>query len=207
MSPLHSDEKQLLLQIDRKTIESALGRSGKPEIPVAVRSLAAPSGAFVTLRRSGRLCGCIGRVSSGETLVSVVAECAIAAATDDPRFRRLEAADLCEVEIELSVLSPLWCATPGEVVPGVHGIIVSRGERRGVLLPQVATEHHWLRERLLEEACQKAGLAPDAWQDANTRIEIFTAEVFSESDYTASPAPADGSASAGTYSSSHKSPS
>ena len=210
MSPLRNDEKRSLLHIARQAIESALTHGAAPEIATPAGNLAAASGAFVTLHRRGRLRGCIGRVAPVEPLASVVAECAVAAATGDSRFPRLEAADLQDLQIELSVLSCPRRATPEEVQPGIHGLIISqrdgaRGERRGVLLPQVAIEHRWLRERFLEETCQKAGLAPDAWRSPDTCIEVFTAEVFSEASCAAA---SDDSSAAGAdaYSSSQKSP-
>lgn len=182
MSPLGNDEKRSLLQIARRAIESALTHGAALEIPVPTGNLAASQGVFVTLHRRGRLRGCIGRVASVEPLAVVVADCAVAAATGDPRFSPLEIAELREVHIELSVLSFPQRAAPEQLQPGIHGVIVSQQNRRGVLLPQVAAEHRWSRERFLEETCQKAGLAPDAWQNPDTCIEIFTAQVFSESD-------------------------
>ncbi|MFZ0333392.1 MAG: AmmeMemoRadiSam system protein A [Candidatus Acidiferrales bacterium] len=209
MSPLRNDEKRLLLQIARRAIESALAHAAAPDVSAATGNLAAPRGAFVTLRRSGRLRGCIGRVASSEPLAVVVAECAVAAATGDPRFPHLEAADLRDLQIELSVLSCTKRAAPEEVQPGIHGLVISQGDhspgRRGVLLPQVAAEHRWSRERFLEETCEKAGLAPGAWQNPDTCIEIFTAEVFSETDVAAASQSSDDgdpAASADAYSNS-----
>lgn len=179
---LHNDEKRFLLQIARRAIESALAGRGSQEIPELAGNLAARRGAFVTLHRRGRLRGCIGRVVVLEPLARVVAECAVAAALDDPRFSRLQPADLAELQIELSVLSLPKRVALEEVQPGVHGVVISRGEKRGVLLPQVAREHRWTRERFLEETCEKAGLASAAWKSPETHIEVFTAEVFSEAD-------------------------
>lgn len=182
MSPLHSDEKRTLLEIARSAIESALTRGQPAAVPRLVGTLALPRGAFVTLHRNGRLRGCIGRVAAIEPLASVVAECAVAAAIDDPRFSRLTTAELRELQIEVSVLSVPEVVASEEVEPGVHGVIISRGENRGILLPQVAAERGWSRERFLEETCGKAGLPSNAWQDPKTRIEVFTAEVFSKTD-------------------------
>lgn len=181
MSPLHSEEQQALLDAARQAI-SAVVTGGRPLEAIApTGNVAVPGGAFVTLRRRGRLCGCIGLLSSFDRLVDVVAHCAVAAATDDPRFPPLRTDDLEDLEIEISVLSPAEAARPEQVEPGVHGLVVSLGGRRGVLLPQVAIEHRWSRERFLEETCHKAGLAADAWKDPETCVEIFTAEIFSDS--------------------------
>jgi AmmeMemoRadiSam system protein A len=201
MFPLRKDEKRSLLDIARKAVESAMLRHPAPEVPASGGSLAAVHGAFVTLRCRGRLRGCIGRIAPAEALANVVAECAVAAAIDDPRFPRLQPADLREVQIELSVLSCPQSVATGEVQPGIHGLVISQGEKRGVLLPQVAAERRWSRERFLEETCQKAGLEPDAWQNPATHIEIFTAEVFSDAD-AETLSDDDNSTSADAYSSS-----
>jgi uncharacterized protein len=200
MSPLRNDDRRSLLQIARRAIESALTHSAPETISSPEADLAEPRGVFVTLHCGRRLRGCIGRVVSLEPLARVVAECAVAAATDDPRFPRVERSELGELQIELSVLSRPSFATAEEVQPGVHGLIISRGAHRGVLLPQVAVQHGWARERFLEETCRKAELAPGAWQEPDTRIEVFTAEVFSETN-CAAPDGA-GGADADAYSSS-----
>jgi hypothetical protein len=111
----------------------------------------------------------------------VVAHCAKAAALEDPRFKPVRAEEVAEIEIELSILSPLQDTTLEKIEAGKHGLVVSRGWQRGVLLPQVATEFKWQAARFLEETCVKAGLEREAWQDPHTRIQAFTAEVFSES--------------------------
>jgi AmmeMemoRadiSam system protein A len=138
-----------------------------------------------------------------EPLADVVAQCAAAAAKEDPRFSPLQADELVELEIEISVLSPLETANPGQVDPGRHGLMISRGLRRGVLLPQVAIQYRWTRERFLEETCRKGGFEPDDWRQPETRIEVFTAEVFSESEVRASEdASADPESKSSDYSSS-----
>lgn len=136
----------------------------------------------------------------------VVAECAVAAATDDPRFPVLKAQDLGDLHIELSVLSEARRVAPQDVRPGIDGLIISCGEYRGILLPQVAVEHGWSRERFLQETCQKAGLSPNAWQNPDTMIEVFYREVFSEKSCAAISSESD-SAAPDFYSSSTKSPS
>lgn len=153
----------------------------------ADESLQRPAGAFVTLRQHRRLRGCIGQFASGDPLIHVVAYCARAAALDDPRFAPVLPAELAEIEIELSVLSPPETISPDKIEIGKHGLVVSRGSQRGVLLPQVAVELRLTPARFLEETCGKAGLERAAWMDPATRIQGFTAEVFSESDFRAEP--------------------
>jgi uncharacterized protein len=184
MSSLASSEKQLLLEVARRALTGAAEHRDPPEDFPSDEALQRPAGAFVTLRqRSGRLRGCIGQFPSQEPLVHVVARCAKAAALEDPRFDAVRPEELAGIDIELSVLSPLEEIAPDKIEAGKHGLVVSAGGRRGVLLPQVATEHRWTAQRLLEETCIKAGVDRKAWMNSETRVEAFTAEVFSEADF------------------------
>ena len=182
-SALRNEGKKTLLDIARKAIALIITEGRQLEVAALPGALAVPGGAFVTLHKQGRLCGCIGRLWALESLANVVAHCASAAATEDPRFSRLLGDELAELEIEISVLSAVQTAQPEDVEAGVHGLVISRNGRRGVLLPQVAREHKWSRERFLEETCRKAGLDANAWKDPETQVEIFTAETFSEADF------------------------
>ena len=125
--------------------------------------------------------GCIGSFTGSGPLVDTVREMAVSASTRDPRFPPLSEAELGEVDLEISVLSPLRpVSDPNEIEVGRHGIFITRGFHSGVLLPQVASEYGWDRETFLEHTCAKAGLPADAWRDADTRIEVFEAQVFGE---------------------------
>lgn len=136
-------------------------------------------GAFVTLKLHGQLRGCIGHIVGDQPLWRTVAEMARAAAFEDPRFPPLSAAESREVEVEISVLSPLArCPDPAQVEVGRHGLLVRRGQRSGLLLPQVATEWHWDRETFLRQTCAKAGMTADCWQSPETQLWWFEAEVF-----------------------------
>jgi AmmeMemoRadiSam system protein A len=183
MSPLLSSERRTLLDIARKAISLAVLERRKLDRFSLAGSLADAAGAFVTLRIRGRLRGCIGRLEANEPVAYVVADCAVAAATEDPRFHPLSPVECRQLEIEISVLSVLQRARPEEIEMGLHGLVISRKGQRGVLLPQVPLEHRWSRDEFLAETCGKGGLEPGAWRDAQTRIEIFTAEVFSDSDF------------------------
>jgi AmmeMemoRadiSam system protein A len=183
MSSLGSREKQLLLEIARRALSAAIEPREPLASPPQDLELGESAGAFVTLRHRGRLRGCIGQIDSGQSLVEMVAHCAKSAALEDPRFNSVRPDELAEIEIELSVLSPLEEIAPHQIEAGKHGLMVSRGWQRGVLLPQVATECRWQAARFLEETCVKAGLERNAWQEAGTKIHGFTAEVFRESDF------------------------
>lgn len=174
-----------MLALARRAIEAAVERRPPPEVHFTMPVLAVPSGAFVSLHQRGRLRGCIGQIDARESLALTVARCAVAAAMEDPRFSPVTSDEVPGLEIEISVLSPLVPILPQQIEVGTHGLLVSRGWQRGLLLPQVATQFHWGRERFLQETCHKAGLDADAWQDPGTHLEAFTAEVFSEAEIRA----------------------
>jgi AmmeMemoRadiSam system protein A len=179
---LTEQERQILLQTAREAIGARLCVQ-TPAYPLPTPALAAPCGAFVTLKAAGRLRGCIGHIAATRPLVETVKEVALSSAFEDPRFPPLRAEEWDQVKIEISVLSPFERITDaGRVEVGVHGILVRRGYRSGLLLPQVATEQGWEREAFLSHACQKAGLPADAWKSPDTQIEIFSALVFHEKE-------------------------
>ena len=144
-------------------------------------ALDAPGAAFVTLHVDGALRGCIGTLERRRSLWSVVGEMAAAAATRDPRFPPIDVTDLQAMTVEISVLSPdVVIDHPEEIEIGRHGLDVRRDGARGLLLPQVAVEHGFDREKFLAATCRKAGLPANAWHDDETEIRVFEAEVFSD---------------------------
>ncbi|HTG62189.1 MAG TPA: AmmeMemoRadiSam system protein A [Terriglobia bacterium] len=182
MAPLSDSDKTQLLRLARQAVEEcALGRSLPQVEEPQEESLGAKCGAFVTLRKAGRLRGCIGHIEASASLRETVRECAVAAAVRDPRFKPVTPVELADLHIEISVLSTLTDVRPEEVEVGRHGLLISRSFHRGLLLPQVATQWHWDREQFLEQTCLKAGLPPDAWRH-EARIQAFTAEVFAEAE-------------------------
>lgn len=182
--PLTPDERRALLALARKSLELGV-MTGKEISEVTSNSnLMIPAGAFVTLRIRNRLRGCIGQLPGDEPLWHVIAHCGKSAALEDPRFEPVRADELAEIEIEISVLSQPLDTLPEMIEAGKHGILVNRGWQRGVLLPQVATQFKWDSARFLEETCVEAGLERDAWKDPKTRIQTFTAEVFSEAEFS-----------------------
>jgi AmmeMemoRadiSam system protein A len=137
-------------------------------------------GAFVTLHRNGELRGCIGNMVGSQPLYLTIRDMAVESATGDPRFTPVKPADLKDIDIEISVLSPMEKVDSADKIEmGVHGVLVRRGFNSGVFLPQVATETGWSKEEFLSQLCgQKAGLPADAWKDKNTDLYIFTADIF-----------------------------
>ncbi len=172
-------ERIALLRFARLTIVAHL-KGTSPPAPVPLEDRHDHAGAFVTLHVGHELRGCIGFPGSDRPLDEVIGRCAIAAATEDPRFPPLAAEELPGLEVEISVLTPIRpVADLSEIEVGRDGLVAQEGFRRGLLLPQVATEHHWDRETFLSHTCLKAGLRPDAWR-TGAKISRFQAEVFAE---------------------------
>jgi AmmeMemoRadiSam system protein A len=171
-----AEERRSLLALARDAIASALeGKTVDTTSPS--EHLAERRGAFTTLTIGGELRGCVGYVFPNYSLYRTIAETAVAAATNDTRFTPVTQEELPKLEYEISVLSPLQPIDPEDVEVGKHGLVVTFGGRRGLLLPQVPVEHGWDREAFLAQTCVKAGLPADAWQRGAT-MQAFTAEIF-----------------------------
>jgi AmmeMemoRadiSam system protein A len=172
----HSDRLDLL-HIAREALAAHLAGGSFDVVPSG--ELARSAGAFVTVTEAGALRGCIGHLEPTLPLAEVVARCAVAAGTSDPRFAALTAEELPHVEIELTILGPLEIvAMVDDIEIGRHGLVVAAGGRKGVLLPKVAVEQGWDRDTFVAQTCRKAGLLPDAWKQGT--IWRFEAEVFTE---------------------------
>jgi AmmeMemoRadiSam system protein A len=182
-SGLSDEEKQGLLRLARMTLEKRLlGKTAAVlEMPDST-VLKEKRGAFVSLHRRGMLRGCIGCIEGRKPLLGTIEEMAGAAAFSDPRFPPLSAEELKDLDIEISVLTPLKeISDINEIQIGMHGLFIERQHYCGLLLPQVATEWGWDRIRFLEESCRKAGLPSSSWKEKGTKIYIFSADVFSSS--------------------------
>ena len=173
-------QKQTLLKVARDTVEAVILKKTVPKPKSDDPELNVPCGCFVTLKNQGRLRGCIGQFTSDSPLIELVSEMAKASATSDPRFFSdpIRPNELEKLDIEISVLSPLQrTEDPLSLRLGVDGIYIKRGGLSGCFLPQVATG--WSKEEFLSYCCaHKAGLAPDAWKDPETKVYLFTAEAF-----------------------------
>ncbi len=182
---LSNEEKKILLQAARKSIETIFTGGDLPTVDYEkYPRLKSKAGAFVTLNLDGNLRGCIGYIIGYGPLFQTVCDAAIQAATNDPRFYPLTEEEFKDVEIEVSVLSePFPMKSYDDIVIGKHGLILEEGGRRGLLLPQVPVEHHMNRDEYLTALCQKAGFNGDCWKGRTLNISMFTANVFSEKDF------------------------
>ena len=173
------DDRGALLRLAREAIAAHLHGLPLPAPdPLPVMNLRA--GVFVSLHNGSDLRGCIGHIEDDRPLSAAIPSSAVAAATADPRFPPLTPAELVAINIELSVLGPLEAITaPDQIEIGLHGLLVERGWRRGLLLPQVAVEWKWDAETFLVRTCHKAGLPEDAWK-SGASLWRFSAEVFRE---------------------------
>lgn len=183
---LDPESQRALLSLAREAIRRRLEglEPPPPPPPGGDPRFREQHGAFVSLHRGEALRGCIGYITSDKPLFRTIIDAAVAAATADPRFPPVTPAELDGLDIEISVLTPpAEVADTSEIEVGRDGLIVSKGYYRGLLLPQVATEYGWDCDTFLEHTCTKAGLKPSAWKDAETRIERFSAQVFSEFDF------------------------
>jgi AmmeMemoRadiSam system protein A len=178
--PLTPDEERACLKLARQALEHYFKTGGPLRSPIKSGTLKEKRGAFVTLTVDGELRGCIGYPLPVKPLDETIIEMAVAAASQDTRFEPLAANELKKLKIEISVLGlPEPVSDPSQVQVGGHGIIVSKGAYKGLLLPQVPVEHGWDRETFLCHGCLKAGLPPEEWKKG-AKLEVFTAQVFSE---------------------------
>lgn len=182
---LGDEERQALLRLARQALQASVNRQPepRPELAALPLVLTRPGRAFVTLRHGDALRGCIGHVASGRPLAEVVWRMTVLAATEDPRFAPVGREELGDLRVEISVLSDpvrLLVVDPADIEPGRDGVMVRRGWRQGLLLPQVATEQRWDAEALLAAVCRKAGLPGDAWRGPDCELFVFQADVFGE---------------------------
>ena len=177
---LSDSDRSALLQLARLAVTDAvLHRQIVADIPQG-GILSERRGVFVTLHIAARLRGCIGLVDPEEPLADSVVRCAASAALQDPRFSPLRPDELRDLQIEISLLSRPVPIRLDQIEIGTHGLLISREQRRGLLLPQVAVEHHFTVEQFLAETSRKAQLPPDSWRDPGTSVLGFTCEVFSD---------------------------
>lgn len=182
IGPLEEGERRQLLRRARRAAREALGAADSEEATEAGID-GRFGGAFVTLWAGKRLRGCVGSFASTDDIGPTVSE-VTKLSLGDARFAAhpVTLDELCSINIEISILSAVERVDdPASLVPGVHGVLVRRGEKSGCFLPKVATERQWAAEEFLSNCCtMKAGLPADAWRSSDTEVLWFTAEVFSE---------------------------
>lgn len=177
---LTEPQKAALLELAKRAIAAEV--AGRPETHEIDLELPVSSGVFVTIKCRGDLRGCLGTLQCSRGLAAEVARCAADAASRDPRFTPVSLDEIPDLSIEVSVLGPLEEIDPAnlsDIALGRHGLVAELGVRRGLLLPQVATEWGWTVEQFLRQTCVKAGLPGDAWENG-ARIYRFDAEVFGD---------------------------
>ena len=177
---LNDQQRNALLDLAYQTIVQYLSTRQTPAPQITDPALAQPCGAFVTLHRHGDLRGCIGHIIADQPLYQIVQQMAVSAAMYDPRFDSMSMSEMDDLDIEISALSPMQTITdPEQLLVGTHGILITKGVHRGLLLPQVATERQWDRYAFLEAVCQKAGLPPGSWKHG-AQLQVFSAVIFSK---------------------------
>jgi len=181
LPPLDESDRRELLRIARLTLDEWLRNGSGPAGSTHRAPLLARASAFVSIEVDGRLRGCVGRLEPDGPLYRTVIDLVVSAATADPRFEPVRVDELDLSRIEISVLSERKrIADFSSLAIGQDGLVITRGARRGLLLPKVAVEHAWDVETFLAETCRKAGLPGAAWRETETVVERFSAEVFAE---------------------------
>jgi hypothetical protein len=183
---LNAAEKEELLKIARNTIHAFLTEGSIPDVnPKSLtEALRSPAGAFVTLKKSGNLRGCIGHFEADNPLYKIVQKMAVASATKDYRFDRVSATEMNQIDIEISVLTPMQKVSDvNKIRLGTDGIYIKKGSRSGTFLPQVATDTGWNLEEFLGHCARdKAGIGWDGWKEPDTEIFVYQAFVFGEEE-------------------------
>ena len=172
-------EREYLLRQVKDSIKARLAGEQLPSDIPESEILKEKRGGFVTLKKNGNLRGCIGYIEAYKPLYQTIREMAQAAAFDDPRFPEVAINEWPDLEVEISVLTPLREIDDPEIIEvGRHGLLIRHDGYSGLLLPQVPVEYGWDREEFLAHTCEKAGLAPDCWRRSGCRLFIFSAEIF-----------------------------
>lgn len=198
---LTASEERQLLDIAKRSVEAAVKGRKNYDLPADLPpSLRQDRGAFVTLKLNGELRGCIGYTNAMQPLAETVRDVAAFAALEDPRFTPVTDRELGKLSYEVSVLSPLRRVSDvNQIHIGEHGLVIVKGRRRGLLLPQVATEQHWDRNTLLDQTAMKAGLPAKAWRDKDADLFMFTAVVFADSETSRHPTPSGNESYSGAH--------
>lgn len=176
-------DKKAMLRFVRETISRYLSTQTVPLARGFSPDLQYPQGIFVTLKKKEQLRGCIGRIVPDAPLSKLMGTIALQSAFEDPRFKPVTAKELDDLEIEISVLTPMkQVKGPGDIVVGRDGVVLRKGGRSAVFLPQVAPEQGWGRDEMLDHLSMKAGLSRGSWREG-AEFFTFQAIVFSEKEF------------------------
>lgn len=179
MAILSDDDRRVLLHAARDALLAELSSTDPHVLPEESEGALQRAGAsFVTWRREGDLRGCVGTLEAREPLAQNVRRMAVMAALRDARFPPVDAGEIDALELHVNVLGPAAPIELEAIEIGRHGLLIERGFARGVLLPEVARDRGWSREKFLAETCRKAGLGSDAWRDPETQVYAFETESF-----------------------------
>jgi AmmeMemoRadiSam system protein B/AmmeMemoRadiSam system protein A len=180
---LQPSDKKALLAFARETISRILLTDTAPLARNFNPTFQQQRGVFVTLKKNGILRGCIGRMTGDEPIGKLVGIMAIQSAFNDGRFQQVTAAELKDIEIEISLLTPMkQVAGAADILVGRDGVLLNKEGRHAVFLPQVAIEQGWSRDDMLDNLCLKAGLTGGCWKEG-ANFSTFQDEVFSESQF------------------------
>lgn len=181
---ISAEDRAKLVELARSAVTAAVTGDVPPQAGETAGIFCERRGCFVTLKNSGRLRGCIGSFTPPKPLGQMIVEMGVAASTQDPRFfgDPITSAELAELTVEVSVLSPLEeTDDPAALEIGRHGIYIVSGGRSGCFLPEVATDQGWNVEQFLDHCCTgKAHLPAGAWRESNTKVYLFTSEKFEQ---------------------------
>lgn len=178
---LNKKEQEQLLSLARNTLNEYVTSKRLPQVDIRNKKLQENKAVFVTLTKKCNLRGCVGYITPSQPLYKAVMEMTVAASARDTRFIPVTKEELNDIHIEISVLSLFTrIDNPDKIEIGKHGLYIVKGNRTGLLLPQVASSFLWSREEFLRQTCIKAGLMPNAWTEKDTEIYIFSAQIFEE---------------------------
>ena len=174
-----------LLRVARQSLENFLENGNLIQFPTEIPELLEKRAVFVTLRNRdhGDLRGCLGQSKPRYPLIEAVAKTVISSAVDDTRFPSLTLDELPDLFIEINVLSPLAPSKPEDVKIGKHGLMINKGSKGALFLPEVAVSNGWDLHTFLDELCRKADLPEGSWHDSETELYVFESEAWGENEF------------------------
>ena len=177
------ENKKNIILAARKAVETELFNKSSLIPDLSDSFFDQKTGIFVTIHKNGKLRGCIGYIEGFMPIREAILDLAMSAAFRDPRFQPLSPDEYKLVDFEISILSPIErIKSIDEIIIGEDGLIITKGMKRGLLLPQVATENNMSKEEFLSHTCMKAGLSPNEWKSSEVQIEKFSAVIIRENE-------------------------